>query len=392
MCSLRYWLIAAIILVTTALCSAGDMVSCAKCGRYIREGQYIQVGNQYFHPEHFVCANCGKPIGTGEYFTKDGRFYDKACYVDLFSLKCAWCGRTIEGPYTIHDSRNYHKECFIANVAPKCAWCGEVITDSTITSAGKIYHNKCYFEHVALRCLLCDGTIEGEYMTSFRGGAWHKWHQGKVPECDMCGGFIDTSKPGTFRKFADNRYLCALCGESAITDVDEIKLLADTIAPILAGLGMVVNTEDLVFKLADKSDMLELGDRDKRDQRGYTDFRQYSSLFGLLKEQHLTVTLLDGMPRMECIKVLAHELTHVWLFSNGRSKTAPQLCEGSCNYVSLLVLRQYPGDESKFLIGKLDQDTDPVYGDGYRSVKAWVESVGVSKWVEYLKTQDKNPW
>jgi hypothetical protein len=382
----------AVMIVISGTSILAQQISCAKCGRYIREGQYIQVGSQYFHEEHFVCANCGRSIGTGQYFTQDGRFYDKRCYIDVFSLKCAWCGRPIEGQYTIKDGRNYHRDCFMVNVAPKCGWCGEVISDSSIVSSGKTYHNRCYFDHVALRCLLCDGIIEGEYMTSFRGGAWHKWHQGKVPECDMCAGFIDESKTGTFREFADDRYLCALCGESAITDVDDIEALADSLAPFLAGLGMVITTENLTFQLADKSEMAELGNRDRRDQRGYTDFRQYSTLFGLVKEQRLTVTLLDGMPRMECLKVLAHELTHVWLFTVGRTKTAPQLCEGSCNYVSLLVLQQHPGEGSRFLIGKLDQDTDPVYGDGYRKVKGWVEEVGIARWVEYLRTQDRNPW
>ena len=380
------------LLLAMSLTAQADQVSCAKCGRYIREGGYIQVGNQYYHPEHFVCANCNRPIGTGQYYTKDGRYYDRACYEQVFAVRCVWCGKSIDGEYAIHDGKNYHKACYAANVAPKCGYCGEAIADSSIVSGGKSYHHRCYYDHVALRCQLCGGTLDGEYMTSFRGGAWHKWHQGSAPECDMCAGFIDTGKSDTYTSFAGGRYLCSLCGASAITDVDEVETLADTIAPMLAGIGMTVDITKLAFQLAEKPEMAQLGDRDNRDQRGFTDFRQYSSLFGLIKDQRLTVTLLNGMPRMECIKVLAHELTHAWLFANGRTKTSPKLCEGSCNYVSLLVLRQYPGEESKFFMTKLEMDPDSIYGDGYRSVKGWVEKVGVQRWVEYLRTQDKNPW
>jgi hypothetical protein len=384
------------LLFALLLMSCGEAlavaISCVKCGRYIREGEYVQADNKYYHKEHFVCARCGKPIGSGQYFSRDGQIYDRACFDDQFSLKCAWCGKSIEGEYRIRDGKNYHKSCYTANVAFKCDWCSEALLDSSIISEGKSYHTTCYTEHVALRCGLCGGVVSGEYLTTFRGGAWHSWHKESAPSCDFCAAFVDTGKPGAFVRYPDDRYLCEQCRKTAITDIDEVEALADSLAYILSGVDMRVTVDDLVFRLVDQTEMAQLGDRENRGQRGFTEFRQYSQMFGLFKEQHLTVSILNGMPRMECIKVLAHEMTHAWLFAAGRTKTEPLLCEGSCNYVALLALTQYPGAESEFLIEKMLMDTDPVYGEGLRRVKAWVEKVGIDTWVRYLQKNDKMPW
>lgn len=372
--------------------ASAESISCSKCGRYIRDGKFVQAGDQYFHPEHFSCARCGKPIGSGQYFTRNGQIYDGVCFDTQFSLKCAWCGKTLEGEYRIRDDKNYHKSCYASNVAPKCGWCSEPILDSSITSKGISYHNKCYLDHIALRCGLCGEIIQGQYMTTFRGGAWHASHDKTVPACNFCLAPIDTSRPETFVCYNDKRCLCRPCRQTAVANIDEAKVLADSVAAILQGIGISVKTKQLDLRLVDSDRMAEVGGEKYRNQRGYTDFKQYSQMFGLFKDRFLKVYILDGMPRLECIGVLAHELTHAWLFSHGRTKTAPQLCEGSCNYASWLVLSQYPGDETDYIINNMMTDPDTVYGEGLRQVKAWVEKVGADAWVSYLQKRDKNPW
>jgi hypothetical protein len=390
--SLYWWALPLVITVILFSNVSSVTMTCAKCGRYIDDGRYVQVGDQYYHPDHFVCARCDKPIGASQYYSRDGINYDRACYEEQFALKCAWCGKIIEGDYTIRDGNNYHQACFTANLAPKCGWCGEPILDSFVTYEGNSYHNKCYSEHVGLRCGLCGGTIEGQYITTFRGGAWHSWHKGKVPECDFCGALIDTSKSGTYVCYSDNRYLCSQCGATAVTDIDSARQIAANVASVLSGMSMLISTENLEFVLAGQSEMDAQGGHTGRDRRGFTDYRQYSRMFGLFKEQRLTVYILSGMPTIECIEVLAHELMHAWLFTQGRTQTAPQLCEGSCNYASLLVLKRYPGVESDYIKERMLKDTDSVYGEGLRRVKNWVEDKGTAAWLNYITTNDKNPW
>jgi hypothetical protein len=61
-----------------------------------------------------------------------------------------------------------------------------------------------------------------------------------------------------------------------------------------------------------------------------------------MKTRDIKVYILHGMPRIDAIATLAHELTHVWQSVHGRLENDPAFAEGSCNYASYLVLGQYP--------------------------------------------------
>ena len=354
------WALPLIIVLIFCSTASASSVICTKCGRTIDNGRYIQAGDLYYHPEHFVCAWCGKPIGANQYHVREGNVCDRECYEKQF--------------------------------APKCAWCSEPILDVFTTSQGKSYHDKCYTENIALRCRLCDEIIDGKYITTFRGGAWHSRHKGTVPECDFCGALIDTHRSDRYVRYTDNRYLCHPCGLTAVTSLDSVRSLAENVASILSGMSMLTTTRNLNFILVGKNEMDTQGEHMGQNRRGYTDYRQYSQLFGLFKERQLKVYILYGMPKVECIEVLSHELMHAWLFLQGRTKTAPQLCEGSCNFASLLVLRRFPGAESDYIRDRMLKDTDPVYGEGLRKVKKWVDEKGTAAWLDYITKHDKNPW
>jgi hypothetical protein len=94
--------------------------------------------------------------------------------------------------------------------------------------------------------------------------------------------------------------------------------------------------------------------------------------------------LLYGMPRMEIINTVAHELAHVWQFNRGRFRNDRSWAEGSCNYAAYMVLGKYPGRESSFFRTGLMRDADPVYGEGFRRVKTLVDAEGSKAWLRYL--------
>jgi hypothetical protein len=94
--------------------------------------------------------------------------------------------------------------------------------------------------------------------------------------------------------------------------------------------------------------------------------------------------LLYGMPRMEIISTVAHELAHIWQFNQGQFKSARAWAEGSCNYAAYLVLARYPGRESSFFRVSLTRDGDDVYGDGFRRVKTLAEAEGARSWLHHL--------
>ena len=93
----------------------------------------------------------------------------------------------------------------------------------------------------------------------------------------------------------------------------------------------------------------------------------------------------SGLPRFDFTGALAHELMHVWLFSNAPTDIDPAFREGSCNYAAYLALQKYSDKEALFVIDRMLQDPDPIYGDGFRRVKEFVEEKGIRYWLHYLQ-------
>jgi len=98
------------------------------------------------------------------------------------------------------------------------------------------------------------------------------------------------------------------------------------------------------------------------------------------------------MPRAHFVTTLAHELMHVWLFRNAPIEMDDLLCEGSCNYASYLVLKQWQQDDVAYELHTLQDDPDEVYGEGYRRVAEYVSRQGVAQWLEYLRENEQGPW
>jgi hypothetical protein len=125
------------------------------------------------------------------------------------------------------------------------------------------------------------------------------------------------------------------------------------------------------------------------DTKGFTDYLVDKTAFGKVNDETIRVYLLYGMPRVQTTGTAAHELMHVWQFRKGRLDQDPAVSEGSCNFASYLVLRKMGGPGAEFVIDGMLKDPDPVYGEGFRRVKAYADDKGIAAWLRLLK--QKNP-
>jgi hypothetical protein len=291
---------------------------------------------------------------------------------------CASCGEPIEGPYFSTKGLLYHAEHF------RCAHCDQPITGSYSEYQGKVYHNECFRDHVALRCALCDATITGEYMRDYWGNSYCQKHDGVAPVCDSCGRFISDELTGGGVRYDDGRYVCNICHPKSITDVAEVRKLVDQVARQMETFGMDVDYRGMNIHLVGRQKMQTLSGHHSDGLRGFTDYREEFRLLGYTRGRRMDMYLLYGMPRMEVISTIAHELAHVWQFNRGHFKTERAWSEGSCNYAAYLVLGLYPGRESSFFRVSLTRDGDDVYGDGFRRVKMLAEAEGADNWLRYL--------
>ena len=295
-----------------------------------------------------VCQECGEVIESA-YFETGGAYYHPEHFA------CAHCDRPIKGTYTIYKDRNYHTRCFE--------------------------------RHAALRCRVCDGIIRGKYILDHWGNAYHPEHNGELPRCDFCGRFVVGSLSHNQHKFFDGRYLCGICSPRAVTSLEEAHELMDEVAESLARFGIVVATYEIELHLMSKDGLQEYSGHG-HGTTGFTDYYVKKNLFGRTVEKRIRVNLLYGMPRTEMIGTLAHELTHVWQFSQGGLEQNPAFSEGSCNYATYLILRKIGGPEAEYIIETMLNDKDPIYGRGFREVKAFAEREGLSAWLELLTRRD----
>ncbi|MDX9858507.1 MAG: hypothetical protein RBT76_12005 [candidate division Zixibacteria bacterium] len=298
---------------------------------------------------------------------------------------CARCGGPIEGAWLEVEGEYYHPDHFT------CAYCDRPITGSYTVSDGKPYHTSCYERHIALRCAHCGDIINGQYLIDHWGNAYHPHHERDAVQCKYCGRFISDHLTWGGTTYRDGRHICGLCLESAIAYENEALSVLSEVVGRLAEIGIFVDTGKLNLHLVDLRQMQSRFGSKSHNLRGFVDYREKSSLFGAVKEQTIDVYLLEGMPRLHVATTLAHELTHVWQYEHGQLANDMQFSEGSCNYAAFLVLLNYPGEETAYVIESLLEDEDPVYGEGFRRVMAYAESVGTDAWLERLRENDKLP-
>lgn len=291
------------------------------------------------------CGVCGKPVTT-ESFQTNGLFYHSACF------RCTQCNRPITGPYSEYKGKNYH--------------------------------NQCFERHVALKCALCEEIIRGEYLQDFWNNSYCLRHENDAPVCDSCGRFISENTTGGGVRYDDGRFICNLCRPKSITDVDEILGLVHEVAGHMRELGMKTDYHGIRIHLVGREEMQKLSGHHSEGLRGFTDYREDFRVFGRSHDRRMDMYLLYGMPRMELISTIAHELGHVWQFNRGRFRNDRAWNEGSCNYAAYLVLARYPGKESAFFRTSLSRDDDSVYGEGFRRVKVLAETEGTKTWLRQL--------
>ena len=295
---------------------------------------------------------------------------------------CAECGQAIAGPYFQTKGRYYHPEHFT------CGHCAQPIKSAYSTYRGENYHNSCFRDHVALRCTVCDGIVSGQYILDYWGNAYHSEHQNEVPTCDFCSRFATNDLFDTGIMFKDGRFLCGICRPSAVENVGDAHALVEDVAARLRRFGMDTDVSSIRLHLVSRERMQRVTENRSHGLRGFTDYKEEKNLFGRVVNREVCVYLLYGMPRIEMMATIAHELAHVWTFSQGRVKHDPALAEGSCNFASYLVLRNIGGDEAEYTIYMLENDEDEVYGEGFRRVRHYADENGLAGWLKLLKKRN----
>ena len=299
------------------------------------------------------CAKCGKFI-KGDGVSFGGQYYHKSCLV------CTYCGAKITGSYVNYKGNLYHSECNPASGKKVCAYCRKPLVGTWTILGEKCYHNDCYHKHVEKRCSVCGKTISGTYTYDHWGNFAHPIH-GTEPtmHCHSCGRIIS----GPSKQIGTNAVLCSVCASSSVTTSTQVEMCRSKVLTMFKSFGINGIPEDIPIELK-KKDLM--GGALGRIHYSRSAFRIFSDF---------QIDMTWGLPEVHFQGVLAHEMLHSWLVLYGREVTEEE-CEGFCNLGSAYIYQKIDTDFSKYLLKRLYENEDRIYGDGYRLQKERFERLG----------------
>lgn len=260
-----------------------------------------------------------------------------------------------------------------------CQQCQAVIEGPYVKDAAGPYHQACYQALHQLQCALCAQAISGAYLQDPWQRKAHPEH-GAVPtvQCHVCARLCRADQA---KALADHRQVCEICQASEVVTPAQIQRAKQEVLQHLNAVGFAYIPDYVKVEMYAEQALVNERMRASAtgNIHGYTRTAQrHIPQYGLILEHSIHV--LNGMPRLAFMGVLAHELLHVWIHEQGLKHLSPPQVEGFCNLATALMYNRAATAEdrdlSAVLLQRLQTDPDPVYGEGYRRMARHLEELG----------------
>jgi hypothetical protein len=302
---------------------------CKACGQPIW-GNYINALGATWHPEHFLCAACHKPISDAH--------------------------------FNMHEGVPYHPECFRQWIAPHCAYCGK--------------------------------PLVSEYLVDRWGTKYCKEHQGKYPACSFCGRLVPPQQQEHGIRGSES-VRCPICRASAIETIDQARPIFSQLKRWVNAQGLMYNNLHLSLELVDRPKLAELitgraGTAGIHSQ-GVTLITTHSLNGRIAGIEVNGIAVLKGLPSTVFQGITIHELGHVWLIVHDIMGLPPWAEEGFCELLAYRYYTQLNTDESRYHADSIESNPDPVYGDGFRRVRAKADAMGFQRFVDSMLRAKRLP-
>lgn len=206
--------------------------------------------------------------------------------------------------------------------------------------------------HPERSCLICGYPPQSTYYVDWAGNRVCKDHQDIAQHCISCGRYC---APRNKYDFGNRFSLCTIC-ESDLINKEIVGSVVAYIkkAYVKAGLGEINNWH---LYVTDPQTMYS-----KRKN-------PYIKGFASRKGNTYEIYVLKHLSRVSFADVLSHEILHIWQYNHNYSPEDWK-CEGFCNLGSFYVLSHIATPEAYERIAAMESNPDPVYGEGFRKMKA----------------------
>ena len=327
--------------------------TCKGCGQSIN-GRYLTALGATWHPEHFVCAICHQPIDDTQ--------------------------------FNVHEGKPYHPTCYRDRIGPRCAYCHQPILSQYYTHEGASYHTTCYRDHVVPRCAYCGKLLMSKYLVDHWGTKYCEEHQGLYPQCAFCGRLVPPQQQN-HGSLSSEQVRCPTCRASAVESLPHARTLFQGLMQQLNAMGLLYNTIPLQIELVDRARLAQLiHGRGGADTLGVTMHSTHMLNGQVVRTEVNGIAVLRGLPSTLFLGVCVHELGHAWLALQGIQNLPSWAEEGFCELLSYRFYSQLKTGESRYHAESIEKNPDPVYGEGFRRVRAVSDRIGFQRFVETLRT------
>ena len=276
-----------------------------------------------------VCPDCNRIVSAVDAVSIGGRYYHRSCRT------CCRCGKLILGRRELFGEKPCHPEC--ASQPVTCSICGKSIRRYREDFWGNI---ACP-EH-AHKCFYC-----GRFLSpATRGGG-----QLSIPAAS-----------------SHKIWICGLCKDTLVTTSGQVEECRSAVMSVFRKNGITGIPEDIPIRLSEFRDAgrraggLVLGNNRGRISPSRS---RYSC----------EIKIYFQLPRLVFCGVLAHELLHSWLALYAIHLPDEEK-EGFCNLGESLILQQDSSLFGAYRIARMNEDPDPVYGDGFRLMADRLSKLG----------------
>lgn len=217
-------------------------------------------------------------------------------------------------------------------------------------------------------CCICGRPLNGSYRYDRFGNKCCTTHL--VTLCHNCGRIV-TNGEST---------LCDDCNRHVVRNTSRLRqrICQDIVINDLKSLGIFLPLDSINITIVNMEQMDKLLGRSSKNILGLTISRS------CLQQFTHNIYILEGLMPHQYKSTLSHEFGHVWL--NHRNSKLNQMedkyIEGFCNLLAYKVLLRDVSDDSKQARAFMLKNPDPIYGEGFRIMKARADRIG---WDHLLK-------
>jgi Protein DA1 len=101
--------------------------------------------------------------------------------------------------------------------------------------------------------------------------------------------------------------------------------------------------------------------------------------------------VLQDLPRLKFGTTVAHEVMHSYMAQNGFGDAPLLVAEGLCQLLAYAWIIRQEGMLAAAERRQIEEDTDPIYGEGFRQAYEAVRRVGVRHTLAMVKQQHRLP-